>query len=748
MEEKRYTFIEHDLPWRYREGELTVTRGNAWNGPGCHLGCGIKLYTNDEGEFVKIEGDETNPFNGGRLCVRCLDAVESVYNKDRLMYPMKRDRSKRGEDAFERITWDEAYDIIEENFKAIKESYGAESVVFQQGTGRDIAAWITRLCWSFGSPNYCFGMSGMSCFLPRVAGSAATTGAMWVGDYSQQFVDRYDNPEWKCPGVVVVWGNNPVVANSDGAYGHWVVDVMKLGAKLVVVDPRCTWLAAHADAFLQIRPGTDSALALGLIDVIVKEGLYDHDFVDKWCYGFEELAERAAEFDLKRTSEITWIPEEEIVRAARIIANADSAIMQWGVAIDMTKEAVPAGQALSALFEITGNIDNPGGMIAPPAILTYSGGWGNELLPDEQRPKRIGLDRYALLNFGFQMASTDELIKTMETGEPYEIHAAWIQTTNPVANTAPNPKRTLAAYRKLDFIAVVDMYMTPTVMALADVVLPACSFVERDGIRCGDNVQRGEAINKVIEMGECRSDQQINLEMGKRFNPEAWPWNDVLEMYDEILKDTGMTFKEMREVAPAFLPFEYYKYKKGMLRGDGQPGFNTRTGRIELWSSFYAEAGMDPLPYFEEPTPGPGSTPELLDEYPLVVTTGARTWSMFHSEHRQVPRLRALHPDPVIEVHPAAAAKYGFGEGDWVWVENQLGRCKRKVELTYALDERVCSADAGWWFPEKPAAEPEGLFGTDEVNIGNLIDYVPGKAGFGSNYKTLLCKVYKVKDGE
>ncbi len=746
--EERYTLVEHEKPYRYQEDGLTVTRGSAWNGPGCHLGCGVLLYTDEDGRLVKVEGDPENPFNNGRLCVRCLDTIEAVYNKDRLLYPMKRAREDRGKDAWERISWDEALDTIAENFDRIKKEYGAEAVIFQQGTGRDIAPWITRLCWSFGSPNYCFGMSGMSCFLPRVAGCAATTGAMWVADYSQQFADRYDDPEWECPEVLVVWGNNPVVANSDGAYGHWVIDVMKRGAKLIVVDPRRTWLANHSDAYLQIRPGTDAALAMGILNTMIKEELYDKEFVDAWCYGFDELAERVAGFTPEKTEEITWVPKDKIVEAARMIANARSAAMQWGVAIDMTKEAIPAGQAISAIFEITGNIDNPGGMIAPPSILPYSGGWGQELMSEEQKAKRIGLDRYALLNFGFQMASTDELIRTIETEQPYPIKAAWIQTTNPIANTAPDPERTLEAYRKLDFIACVDLFMTPTAMALADILLPAATYPERDGIRCGDNVQRGEAINKVISIGECKSDQEINLMLGKRLNPEAWPWATVEEMYGEVLRETGLTFSDLREKAPAYLPFVYDKYKKGILRADGKPGFNTTTGRIELWSTFYSGAGLDPLPYFEEPTPGPGSTPELLDEYPLVVTTGARNWSMFHSEHRQVPRMRAMHPDPIIQMNPKTAQEYAIEEGDWIWVENQRGRCKRKVQLTPIVDPRVCSTDAAWWFPEEPGAEEDGLFGMWDVNIGKLIGYEPGKAGFGSNYKTLLCKVYKVKEGE
>ncbi|MDR0514999.1 MAG: molybdopterin-dependent oxidoreductase, partial [Coriobacteriaceae bacterium] len=335
------------------------------------------------------------------------------------------------------------------------------------------------------------------------------------------------------------------------------------------------------------------------------------------------------------------------------------------------------------------------------------------------------------------------------SGEPYSLKAAWLQTVNPLACTGPDPRRTLAALDRLEFIVAVDIFMTPTIMALADIVLPAATFPERNGIRVGDGVQRGESINKVTQIGECRSDMQINLELGRILAPEAWPWETVEEMFTHILKDTGMTFEDLQAMAPAYLPFEYRKHEKGLLRPDGQVGFATQTGRIELYSLLYASLGLDPLPWFEEPVPGPGSTPELLEEYPLILTTGARQLGLFHSEHRQIPHLRALHPDPILQIHPQAAARYGLTDGCWAWVENDKGRAKRKVCLTTALDERVCSTDHGWWRPEAAPELEDGLFDLWDMSINQLISWQPGSSGLGSNYKTLLCKVYPVgKEGE
>lgn len=743
MAETKYLFVEHERPFTYEEDGLTVTRGSAWSGPGCHLGCGVLLYTDAEGTLVKVEGDPENPYNQGRLCPRCLGLPEVTNHEDRLKYPLRRARADRGKDLWERISWDEAFDTIEKVFKDIKKESGPEAVLFMQGTGRDIAPYITRLCWSYGSPNFSLFLSGVACYVPRVIGLAGTFGAFLVPDCSQVHPDRYDNPEYVIPETIFVWGNNCVVSNSDGFFGHWVVDLMQRGSKLVVIDPRVTWLASRAELHLRVRPGTDAALALGMLNVTINEDLYDHDFVDRWCYGFEELAERVQEYPVDKVAQITWIPEEKIVEAARLLAKSKPATLQWGVAVDMTKEAIPAGQAISTLFAITGNIEVPGGMIVPPEILKYVGGWGKELLPADANTKRIGQDRYPLFA---SEAQPDCIVEQLESGEPYKVRAAWIQTSNFLSCMAADPQRLYNAMKDLEFIAYVDLFMTPTAMALADIVLPAATYPERNGIRLGDGAQRGETINKVTSIGECKSDMEINLELGKRLNPEAWPWDTVEEMFTFLLKDdTGMTFEELQEQAPAYPPFQYRRHEKGLLRKDGQPGFNTATGRIELWSTFYRNAGLDPLPYFEEPSPGPGATPELLDEYPLVLTTGARNWSMFHSEHRQIKRMRALHPDPIIQMNPKTVETLGLSNGQMVWVENQFGRAKRKIEATEAIDERMCSTDHAWWLPE---GDPESFYDVFDLNINNLVQWSPGKSGFGSNYKTALCRVYPVDGRE
>jgi anaerobic selenocysteine-containing dehydrogenase len=742
--------VKKEQGWTWEEGHLRVVRSMARSGPGCHEGCGVLLYVED-GRLVKVEGDPDVPFNQGRLCPRCLVLPEVIYHPDRLKYPMKR-VGQRGEGKWERITWEEAYGTIAKRFNEIKEKQGPESVIFCHGTGRDIGIYLTKLAYSFGSPNrVCFGpLDGHACFAPKLCSLGATTGAYQVADCAQFFPDRYENPNWKIPKCIVLWGNNPLTSNPDGFLGHWIIECMKRGSELVVVDPRRTWLATRAKVWMQIRPGTDAALALGMLNVIINEGIYDKEFVQKWTHGFEALRNRVQDYPPERVSEITWIPREKIVEAARFYARSKPAAIQWGVAIDQTKECIPTIHGIMALWTITGNLDVPGGNAIASGmdfglhtIKTHF-----QTMTEEQRAKKIGIRMYPLLDEIYPPAVGSAVIEQILTSSPYPIKAAWIQTTNTFANAAADARRVYDAFKKLDFVVVVDLFMTPTAMAFADIVLPAATYAERDGISLTGGITSClGTINKAIEpVGECKSDMEINLELGKRLNPEAWPWKNVQEMYSTMISPLGMTFEELREKCFFYAPFEYRKYEKGLLRPDQRPGFNTATGKVELYSTLFEKCGLNPLPYFEEPPESPVSAEEIAKEYPLVLTTGAKTWGFFHSEHRQIQSLRQLNPDPITEIHPETADKFGIKEGDWIYIENKHGRCKQKAKLNAGIHPAVVSAQHGWWFPEKPGEEP-GLFGVWESNINLLLPtgWV-GRGGFGYPFKSQMCRVYPVAE--
>ena len=290
-------------PWRYEEDGRT----SPWSPPGCHpVGCGLKLYVNDEGKLVKVEGDENNPVTQGRLCPRCIALKDYIYNPARLLHPMKRDPKDRGNaDAWEQISWDEAFDIIKKEYDRITGQYGRESIVVFAGTGREGGTFAPYGTMCFGTPNFCYSQSGYACYTPRLAAIAyigGTTYPEW--DYAGALPGRWDDPRYDLTEVLVVWGKAPLESNPDGFFGHAVVDAMRRGTRLIVIDPRVTWLAARADIHLQLRAGTDTALGMAMLNIIINEDLYDHDFVEYWCYGFEQLAERVQDMPPEKAAEI------------------------------------------------------------------------------------------------------------------------------------------------------------------------------------------------------------------------------------------------------------------------------------------------------------------------------------------------------------------------------------------------------------------------------------------------------------
>ncbi|MBW2066757.1 MAG: molybdopterin-dependent oxidoreductase [Deltaproteobacteria bacterium] len=720
-------------PWRWEEDGTEVVRSIARTAPGCHSGCGVLLYVKDK-TLIKVEGNPDFPFNQGRLCPRCQVLPQVVYNRDRITYPMRRIRAK-GEVSWKRISWEEAFEIIASNLLDIKEKLGPESVIFCTGTARDLPYWIQRLAHSYGSPNTtCWGpLYGAACYRPKVVLQRLMMGERAVADCSQFFPDRYDNAEWKRPECILVWGNNPVVSSADGISGPWIVEGLKLGSKLIVVDPRKTWLASRADVWMQIRPGTDGALGLGLLNVIINEGLYDKQFVKEWTYGFEKLREKVKEYPPERVAEITWIPKDQIVKAAKLYAQSKPASVQWGVALDQSKECIPTLQAIVALWSVTGNLDVPGGNVI------YTGIQG---MPTLGKMSKELSEKTMSSPFPLSPNDGQHVIDQMLEGKPYPIKAAWIQGTNTFVTEA-DPKRVYKAFSQISFNVVVDLFMTPTAEAFADIVLPAATYAERDGLTIEPPpLPYVGTINKAIEpVGESKSDMELILEMGRRLNPQAWPWEDVHGWYNHILQPLGITFEKLREKGWIYAPFHYRKHENGLLRPDGEPGFNTPTGKVELYCTSLKKAGLDPLPYYEEPPESPVRTPDFSKDYPLILTTGAKVYAFFHSEQRQVPLLRQLNPDPIVEIHPDTAKELGIRDGEWVCIENRYGRCKQKARLTPDIDRQVVSAQHGWWYPEKPPSE---LYGAWESNIGLLIPPGwTGRSGYGYPFKNLLCKIYK-----
>jgi anaerobic selenocysteine-containing dehydrogenase len=405
----------------------------------------------------------------------------------------------------------------------------------------------------------------------------------------------------------------------------------------------------------------------------------------------------------------------------------------------------------------------PGGNVIarPPygvTIYPYSTGetvqlYGQEFV-DNMNKKRIGADKYPLVKNFRSWALSDEVLSQMETGVPYPIKGLYLYTNNFMACTAQDPIRHYEAVKKLDFNVVADTFMTPTVQAIADIVLPGTTFAEKDSVfTTGIPLN---AIRKHIQVGECRSHWDVAFTLAKRFNPPSVPWNNLNELFTERISLSGLTYDELSEKGWALAPRDhpsgtsgYRRHEKGLLRPDGKPGFKTPTGKIELHSTLLEEYGLDPLPSHMEPVESPISTPEVFKEFPLILITGRRMPTMFHSEHRQIPWLRQFEDEPIVELHPDTAKELGVSDGQWVWIEGRLGKCKRKLKLTPVVHRKIAMAPHGWWLPETEGSAPN-LYGIFDVNVNQLIPMGKnGTSGYGgAPLKTMLCKIYPLSEGD
>ncbi|MBW2335702.1 MAG: molybdopterin-dependent oxidoreductase [Deltaproteobacteria bacterium] len=688
----------------------------------CHGGCSALVHVNNS-KVVKIKGDPEFPLNRGKLCVKGMASIDQLYNPNRLKHPLKR-VGQRGEGKWKQISWDEALDAIVNKIQEIKEEFGVESIAIGQGTGRHHYRHVVRFAHALGTPNWCE-PGAAQCFHPRINAGGITYGDLPICDY-------YGDVN---PACLLVWGHNPLVTGPDGETQFKVRDCIKRGTKLIVVDPRETETAKKADIWLQIRPGTDDALALSMIHVITQEGIYDRDFVNEWTVGFDQLAERVRSCTPEWAEKITWIPADKIKESARLFANTRPASVEWGVAIEHTPNCFQTVRAVALLPGITGNIDIPGGWILGmrviddiPILL--------DNLTDEMKEKRLGADRYKLLsgrNAPFPSAHIPTLMKAIRTGKPYPVKA-FLNFGNNTLATYANAKQAYETLLRLDFLSVMDLYMTPTA-ELADIVLPAASWLEVDEVVGLPFRSYNFALiqQKVIQIGECRQDEEVLIDLARRLNL-AVGIESLEDLYNTQLKKLGITFDELKEKGFLSVPMRYRKFE--------ERGFNTPSGKVELYSSIMEKYGYDPLPYYQEPPESPLSTPELAQDYPLILTTGGRTPYYFHSEYRQIPSLREKHPAPLVEINPRTADELDIRDGEWVWIQTVRGRIKQRARLAKGIHPRVVHIEHGWWFPEEPGPE-HGIWNSNaNILTNNAPPYDPAMGTY--QLRALLCKIYKV----
>ena len=687
----------------------------------CHGGCGVLVYTKD-GRVAKIAGDPESPIGHGTVCSKGLASAQMAYHPDRLLHPVRRVGPK-GSGRWERISWDEALDAIAHRILDYKARFGAESVAMGYGTGRENEAVIYRFANLLGTPNVL--TAGHLCYGPRIATGIITCG-------SNPIVDYENNP--RC---VMAWGSNLVIANPDEYKGEALSVCLDAGAKLIVVDPRLTRLAARADIWLQLRPGTDAALALGMLNHIIGEGLYDAEFVENHVHGWEPFVARVREYPVPRVAGITWVPEEKIRAAAHMFATTRPAGIQWGVAIEQQVNCADNNRLLMALMGITGNIDRPGGQVLfkTPKIRNASAFGAHDMLPKAQAAKRLGGDRFRLAG-NFAILNPKCVWDAILTEEPYPVKMLFFISSNPVMTRA-NANEVRKALEHVEFMAVADFFITPTA-ELADIVLPAATWLEMDYI--GDFWKRHGYIlprKKVVQIGECRSDHEMLNDLAHRVGQGEYWWDDFEQGLDYILEPMGITWQDFKKMRYVRGEVTYEKHKTR--------GFSTPTRKFELYSTLLEKWGYDPLPKYREPVESPVSTPELYREYPFILVTGARSPGFFHTENRQVPWLRELHPDPFLEIHPDTARKLGIVDGDWVVIESPRGKVRQRAKLFRGILPQVVGAQHAWWYPEKREAGQ----GWNDSNINVLTEdsYESCDPAMGANsVRTLLCRISRDPD--
>jgi len=673
-----------------------------------HGGCALLVGIKDN-RIIKVKGDPDGYLNKGYVCMKGMASPERLTHPDRLTKPLKR-RGKRGEGRWEEISWSSAVDEISKNFNRIKEEYGAKGIAFCQGMPKGLEHFVLiRLANIFGSPNVVAVQD--VCHAPREITGIHTCGFYPVVDFHHKSK------------LVMLWGSNITSTNEEGEICSLLMKQVQDGTDLIVVDTRKTELAKKAKFWLQLRPGTDSALALAFLHVIIEEDLFDKDFVTQWTSGFDELAKHIKDYTPERMSEVTWIPPELIREAARLYARSHPAAIQWGNPIEHTINAFDSVRALVCLMAISGNLDIAGGngQANEPKILGPGKFVRADLIPSK-RKEMINAYHHTIPRL---MTVPPEMFRrAVLEGAPYPVRGAYMQCANPLLCYADS-RKTFEALMKLDFLVVSDIFMTPTA-SLSDLVLPAATQFEFNdighyGLGHGYILARPKVVDPPEE---CWPDIKILNELGKALTPGEYWYDDHNQLLEEIIEPSGLNYGQFVDQGYLKGPDKFQKYLSS--------GFRTPTGKVELVLSQADTFKLHPLPRFN------GLPEEEDPDYPLVLTSSKSRYYL-HSSYRWLTTLRKRRPHPKIEIHPETAAQYDISEGDDVVIETRAGKIVQVAHLTDTVHPRVIQASYGWWFPEG-TIESQYEWEKSNFNILTSIDTL-GKEFGTPNLKGIGCRI-------
>lgn len=664
----------------------------------CGADCGMKAYVRDD-RVLAVAPWPDDPQTKGFMCDMGLATAEFVHAPDRILNPKK----KVG-DKWVDISWDEALDTIATKLAILKKDPGPESVICHYGVSqvrsRFYRYFQRRFCNVYGTPN--FTGCGSQCAIATILAEKYSIGPT--------------SPDYENTKCMIQWGRNQS-ASSFLEWLHRILPAKEGGAKLICIDPRGNPMTKMADIHLRPRPGTDGALALSMMNVILNNNLYDKDFVEKYSVGFAELQTLVAGYKPEIAETITGIPANDIRNAAMMYAKNSPACITSGNALELHINGVQTIRAVMLLQALTGNVDVKGGALIPGAKVPLV----DMELKDHKEvvSKGISTDRYPLVWESRKMITANGLPETILTGQPYPIKALIVVGGNPII-TGPNAAHQRKAYKQLDLMVVMDLFMTETAK-MAHIFLPAASFLERDNLKVKDRIYMTPRV--IAEQGDTWPEWKFWFELAKRMEyTREFPWTTLDEAIDEHFSPINLTASHLRK---NFLGVDYSA--KTVCKKYERDGFRTPSGKVEFHSQALVDAGYDPLPTYVEPHEGPANK-KLCAQYPMVMTSGARIPYYFHSQFRNLPSLRAKFPAPLVEINPSDASALGIAQGDTVTISSPRGSIRAKAALVQALKAGTVAMSHGW-----TEANVNEL--TDDSALDPISGF-PGLRGF-------LCRVEK-----
>lgn len=640
----------------------------------CGKQCHLLADLDQEGKVYQIRPDSEYHTI---WCATGRNGWNLLNSPQRIQKPLRR-TGKKGENQWKEISWEEAFDEIGRKFRDTVDTYGPNSFLGIRGFNKPYFNLIyERLINTIGTVNS-MGAANM-CHAASMNGARETFGFM-----PNPRITEYTR-------FVVLWGSNP--HNTEKELAVSLQNACKSGAKLIVIDPCKTRHTQNADIWLPIRPGTDMALTLGMVHLVIEQGWYDKVLMEKSACGFEELKESTKEYTLEKTARMTGLSERVIYDTARLIALEGPGIIHIGNAMDHNADSFQKCRIINILIALTGNVDRNGALTARGPMSSKFMQQRKQISRAEvcpfndpqKRRQMIGYQESYLDNFN--ESSGKALADAINTQKPYPIKAVYVQGGNP-AMIWENREELVKTFCKIDFLVVSDFFLTPTAM-LADIFLPAAVYLEYESVMidAGENIYYAP---KLVQDETAKSDLEIMNEMGKAMGYGEYFWETMEDYWDEFLEPFGVTLEQVRKEKVILAGTKPKDVSYGKFR---EQGFPTKTGKINLYSEAMAEKGNDPVPIYREYA-------KPTKQYPYL-STNYKSEHFYHTAGRQIETQRNREPEAIALVSRDIAQERAIQEGDYILVYTAAGSVCQKAHIEDKMAKQTVALAHGWWYPEK-----------------------------------------------